>query len=629
MPKSRHSRRRSQSPPAPKRLLVNLAPDEAARAQAEGIAAFERRDDPAAISAFEKAIRVRPADPVIRTQLGTALRAAGRTADAILCYRAALELSPGLAMAHNNLGNALRESGDPRTALEHLKEATRLNPEYTEAHHNLALTLLVLDRSVAAERACARALQLKPDYPDALGTMAQLLSLKSDFDGAAEAAAKAIALAPRNPSHRLSYASILQANGRFDEADREIAVAAALVPHDPEVQFLVGRSLEQQGDEHGAAAAYRRVIAAQPHNAGPYLSLANFGPDGLSDEELASAEGLVAAPHLHWADRSTFAFGIARAYEKRKDYDRAFAWVRFANELERQRSRYDEAESLAFVERSIATFPAGYLASASIGPTDARPIFIVGFPRSGTTLVEQIIASHPEAAAGGELVDIPDLTRELPLAMGVAYPECVAEIGYEKGSELAARYLARLDRVDAKALRVTDKLPFNFRNLGLISRLLPGARVIHCRRDPRDVAVSCYFIKFHRPISFAQSLFDFGAYWRQYERLMEHWREALPLPMLEVDYETIVAEPEAQIRRIIDFAGLPWDPRCLRFFESKAVVRTASTSQIRNPIYSGSVGRWRRYAKHLAPLYSELYKDNPSIRAATEGSTSAVEPGIP
>jgi tetratricopeptide (TPR) repeat protein len=576
--------------------------------RAAGLQAFQARNFAEAVKKLEPAARLRPKDAVLLGQLGAAYRAAGRIPEAIATYHRAAQLDPGLAMVQNNLGNALRDAGDFAGSALHLRGAVRIDPNYPEAHYNLALTLIRVDDLDEAERSCLRALELRATYADALGTLAQLRARRGDYPAALKAIREALQLDSRRTNFHLESAGILQALGRFDQAERDVVAAASLAPDLPEVQVALGRQLEQRGDEIGAAVAFRKALAARPDIAGPYLSLSGLQKDGLTDEELARAEREALDRNHAMDERASFCFALARTWERRKDFDRAFAWARRGNDIESSRTNFSRAETRDFVNRSIGAFSAA--AFPRLGTSSSRkPIFIVGFPRSGTTLVEQIIAAHPEAAAGGELVDIPEMVKELE-ARGSPYPEAAAALSEAEVDGLAGRYLERLDRISPNALRVTDKLPFNFRHLGFIARLLPKARVIHCRRDPRDVAVSCYFIKFHRPISFAQSLHDFGSYWREYLRLMDHWRQALPLPILDLDYETVVARPDEEIRRIIEFAGLPWDDRCLRFHDSRSIVRTASVNQIRRPIYAASVGRWRNYAKHLAPLYRELAASN-------------------
>lgn len=612
-PSARQPRRGGPPPVRP--------PDPASVAQARGLAALQRLDHAAAVEDLREAVRLRQRDPLLRAQLGASLRGAGKITEAIAAYRSALDLPPdgALPLLHNNLGNALRDAGDLNGSLENLEAAVRVKPDYPEAWHNLGLTLYRLERNAAAEAAVAKAVTLRPAYPDALVLRSQLASRRGDFEAAVESARKAAVLEPKRPQHRLQLASALTACGRFEEADAEVEHAAGLAPSDPEVIFALGRQREQRGERDGAARSFRQVIAAEPLHATAYLSLA--GAAALDDAELAAAERGAALPETPAEMRATFAFAIARSYDRRKDYDRAFLWARIANDIEGARTRFDRAEAADFVARSIATFTRESIDDGPTGSADERPLFIVGFPRSGTSLVEQIVASHPLASPGGELVEIPDLIKLVP----EPYPDCVPTLPQERVDQLVGQYRSRLDRIDPLAVRITDKLPFNFRNLGLIALLFPGARIIYCRRDPRDIAISCYFTKFHRPISFAQSLFHFGAYWVLHEKLMRHWRKVLATPILQVDYEKIVAEPEPEIRRIIDFARLPWDDRCLRFYATESVVRTASANQIRNPVYSTSVGRWRPYAKHLAPLFSELY----GVVAAPEPKTGDVAMAMP
>jgi Flp pilus assembly protein TadD len=619
MPKSRSRRWAAGRNKGLARHLTSARPTDA---RSQGLTALRHGDAIAAVSSLKQAVRRQPRDAALHVQLGAALRAAGHVSEAIAAYREALELAPDLAMAHNNLGNALRDLDKLAESAYHLETAITLNSDYAEAHYNLALTLARLDRAAEAERLCLRATVLRHGYPEAWASLVGFRMERADFRGALEAADRAVTLAPAKASYQLLRSSALEGLGRFAEADIALQDALGLAPNSPDVQFAHGRFLEQRGDSTAAAAAFRRARDCNPRSAAPYLALAGT-PGGLSDEELAAAERLARRRDLPREERAVISFALARACERRKDFDRAFSWAREANAIERARSRYDEAESADFVARSVATFSAGLIAQVPAGEPSNRPIFIVGFPRSGTTLVEQIIASHPDAAAGGELVEIPNISRELPALIGEPYPDCVARLPEELADRLRARYLGRLDQIDRDALRITDKLPFNFRHLGLIARLFPNARVIHCRRDPRDVAVSCFFIKFHRPISFAQSLFDFATYWRHYESLMAHWRAVLPRPILSVDYETLVQDPEAQIRRIIEFSGLDWNNQCLNFHLADGVLRTASVYQARKPIYSNSVGRWMRYAKHLAPLYYELDKPRRvADRASDTGSRS-------
>ena len=379
-------------------------------------------------------------------------------------------------------------------------------------------------------------------------------------------------------------------------------------PQLPQAHFARGRQLEQRGEAKQAAEKFRQALSTDPNMASAYLSLSRIPRYGLTEEERGKVTSLLEGTGLTDDDRSTLLYALGHSAERERKYDKAFHLVRLANDIDHRRTGFNEIENIDFVKRTAATFVSDCWDDLPRGSDSDRPVFIVGMPRSGTTLVEQIIASHSAAAGGGELVELPEIANGLAQGAGASrpYPECVVNLTAAQTAALAERYLARLRQVDRDALRVTDKLPFNFRHLGLITTLFPRARIIHCRRDPRDVAVSCYFIKFHRPISFACNLFELGAYLRHYQFLMGHWRRVLPQPMLEIQYEDLVTDPERHVRRIIDFCGLPWEEACLNFYSTERKLRTASVNQVRRPMYVSSVGRWKLYGKHLAPLYAEL-----------------------
>lgn len=562
-------------------------------------ALWDRRYAEAA-SAFQTAIQGSPNTWQLYNLLGAALRGDQRLSDAVGAYENGLALRPDEPTLHNNLGNVLRDLGRYEESLHHLQEAIHLDPHYAEAHHNAALTLEQLQRTEEAEQHCARAVELKPEHVEALFGISRARLLRGCFEDAEASISRAIEVDPNRAELRLCQASILRRLGRYEEAERVTLEAAALAPDLPEVHLARGVETLARGDPTGARDFFRKAIVLRPELPAPYVNLLAAG-GALSDGELSKALELAQRSDISRNVKTGFCFAVAEELDRRRQYDQAIYWAHKANKLERSRSHYNDAHARDFVQRSILTFEKGLFAEGA-GSTSSRPVFIVGFPRSGTSLVEQIVASHPLVAGGGELSEIPNIIEALE---GV-YPDCVASLCQEMLQRLADRYLRGLDKVDGEATRVTDKLPFNFRNLGLIARLFPNAHVLHCQRDPRDVAISAYFIRFVRTVSFAQSFYDFGQYWRKYERLMEHWRASLPLEILDVDYDRLVTEPEREVARILDFLGVRWDDACLRFYENKRAVRTASVSQVRNPIHTRSIGRWRNYAKHLVPLYYEL-----------------------
>ena len=357
-----------------------------------------------------------------------------------------------------------------------------------------------------------------------------------------------------------------------------------------------------------------RLRALDPESPRIYELLANDGGYRFSDEEMRRMENLVGDDGLAPRVKARLGFALARVFDRMGQFDNAFRHLRRANDLIDGELFYDADQEERFAERTMAVFtPELFRDKAGIGADSERPVFIVGMPRSGTTLVEQILASHPDAAGAGELEDIRFIGEGLEERLPGAgpYPDCVPSLDGELGRRLAAGYLERLAQVSADAARVTDKLPANFKHLGLIALLFPGARVVHCRRHPMDTCFSIYFQRFRGGHAYAFELGKLAHYYRQYALLMEHWRRACPLPMLELGYEDLVEDVETWARRLVDFCGLPWDERCLAFHSSARLVRTASLWQVRQPIYGTAVDRWKNYEAQLAPLKAALGPTDP------------------
>jgi len=303
-------------------------------------------------------------------------------------------------------------------------------------------------------------------------------------------------------------------------------------------------------------------------------------------------------------------FELGRLLDAAGDYDRAFAYIRQGNKL--VRSTFNPAGYAGFVDEAIATFNQDFLRRAPRAQHAAdHLIFIVGMPRSGTTLIEQILDSHPQVFGCGELQDIGIIANRLPDAQGAEhpYPRGVVFLNEETCTQLAQQYLQRVKALSGGADFVTDKMPENFQFLGLIALLFPGAKVIHSLRDPIDTCLSCYFQNFRfqdSALGFSTDLGHLGSYYKQYQRLMAHWRATLDIAMLEVNYEALVADQETVTRQMLEFCGLPWDEQCMKFYDSGRTAATASYNQVRQPMYRKSVQRWKRYERHLEPLIKAL-----------------------
>ncbi|HXA37321.1 MAG TPA: sulfotransferase [Steroidobacteraceae bacterium] len=584
------------------RQVIALEPGLAEAHRNLGSALLEVGDTEAAIASLQRAIELRPEFSRAVTQLARALTAAGRAAEAIphyerllrirradetldeyaallaglgryeasaRCYRELLERTPRDARLHANLGFVLHCLGDFRTAIEHCRRAIELGPPLPEAYLHLGNSLLALNVLYEADAAYGAGLEIAPDHA-ALHTAHAMAERALGRIADAEASARrALALRPAADTLAL-LGSLAIDHGRFDEAEDFLRKALAVDPELPEALTSLAMLRKMSPADAPWRDAAQRVLAR-----------------GLP---------VAHAINLHHA--------LGKYYDDVDDRDAAFQHHRKGNELARgSRSRYDRAEMTQRVTRTLAAFDRHALAALrSVGLGSERAVFVVGMPRSGTSLTEQILASHPEVHGAGELlywIFAADAERAASEEKRVA---AIAELG--------RAYLEGLAAQVPGASRVIDKLPVNFRNIGLIHAALPGARFIHLERNPLDTCLSIYFQGFSAAHAYATDFGDLAHYYHQYRRLMAHWRAVLPpQTLLEVRYEDLVDDPEGWSRRMLAHIGLPWDPRCLDFHRTHRPVLTASNWQVRQPINKGSVERWRRYERFLGPLREALGDD--------------------
>lgn len=533
----------------------------------------------AAAQLYRQVVQAEPDHAEALALLGLALDQAGDSATAEGFYRRALALRPDEPQVHFNFGNALLSQGRRDEAADHFRHAVRLEPEFVEAWNHLGNVLFLQDRPAEAIPCYERAVRLRPDFAEACRNLGKALR---EVDRLTEGMAWYRQAVRLRPTHA--------------KAHNDLAVA-----------------LLELGEIPEAESHFRHALRCDP---GAIQVLWNLAAYGLYSEQDPNSDQLRAwlrDGQLSSMEASQLHFILGYLLDRAGDYDDAFAHFDAGNRLRREQfqqadSAFDPAAHARFIDQLIEVFTPAYFEHVRrVGLETEVPVFIVGMPRSGTSLVEQILTHHPEVAGAGELRDIPRLVNALADRRGTEeqYPECMPGIDAATSQQLAAPYLERLRQLGGSARRVTDKNPENFLHLGLIATLFPQARVIHCRRDPLDTCLSCY-LRFFQGMSFACDLGDLGRYYREYERLMAHWQAALPLDMLELVYEDLVADPEGESRRLVAFCGLDWDERCLRFHENARAVRTPSKLQVRRPIYPSAVGRWRHYAAHLGPLQEAL-----------------------
>jgi tetratricopeptide (TPR) repeat protein len=569
------------------RRAVELAPNLAVARSNLGQLLLERRQVEEALRLCEEAVRLRPTMAEGHNNLGNVYRALGRLTEAKAAYTEALRLSPDTAMIANNLGQALQEEGRIDDAVKWYRTALRREPDSARFHTNLASALAEQDEYEEAVEHYRRAIELHPDYAEALQGLGFIRHERGEFDAAVE---------------------------HYREALR-------LKPGLAEAHHSIGMIAEELGDFQEAEARFREALRLDPRNAACHSALAVLLRKRLPEEDLAAMRRLLAEPRLGDGRRCALHLGLAQVCDDRGEYAEAAEHLRIGKALDlagrQRRGRvYNPAAHTAFVDQVISAFTPDYFARVrGWGLDTERPVFVFGLPRSGTTLVEQILASHSAVHGAGELRlvrgDFEVLAGPNPPRRGrkrEIEAEVFAAIGQltrDDVKKVAERHLEKLTELHATAQRVTDKIPDNYLFLGLLVTMFPRAKFVHCRRDLRDIAVSCWITHF-RQINWASSPDHIAARFREYRRVMDHWDLVNPVPILTVDYENAVANLEEEARRLVDWCGLPWEPACLAFHETVRPVRTASVTQVRQPIYSKSVARWQRYTASLGPLFEQL-----------------------
>jgi tetratricopeptide (TPR) repeat protein len=476
-------------------------------------------------------------------------------------------------------GDQLFCANQYQAARPHYIEAICYGPQHAPAHMGLALCEQALGDRDSARQHMQSAIRYDPKLAFAHSALGHWYMTEGMIDAALEFSGRAMALEPQHAGIQAARAFVLQVAG---ESQAAWDIVQGLIRHGftpPIVAVLYARMARRHHHEEQALALLQQVIEA-----------------GLRSQILDRA------------DHAALLFSAADMLDGLKRYDEAFAVASRANALSAKPYSAQNAE--LDVERMIAYFTRKRLQCLpKASYRSERPVFIVGMPRSGTSLVEQVLASHPAVFGAGEL-DFVDRVFRGTLGMLKAklgeYPECLDALSVHKADGMAQFDLEPLALMNRDAARVTDKLPLNFLHLGLIASLLPGARVIHCMRDPLDTCLSCHMTDLVMGHEFKFDLRHLGHFYRQYQRLMNHWKQVLDLPILDVQYEQLVDDAQGQARRMIQFLGLPWDERCLQFHKTRRSVATASTEQVRQPMYRTSVQRWRNYQKHLGPLREAL-----------------------
>ena len=575
--------------------------------EARGDLLVAKGDLPDAAQALEEAIRLNPNRQQTRLKLGRLFLRMGYVDKARRLRGEFLKRgadNPEIVRATN-----LEKDEKFAEAEQLYRRILTRHPDNVTAMRLWARLGIRQNRHAEAETLLARAVEVAPDFKQAWADLVTVQYEQQKLDEAAESARRLIKLDPRVPNGYLLLASARASAGHHDEALNAFDDALAIAPQ--HVGALCGRGnvCRTVGDQAGAIAAFRRSIEANPLHAEAYWNLANLKTFSFDDAELDDMLHLLGDERIPPEGQVQLNNALGLAFEARGDYDRAFQYIDRGNSLRREQEFYDRVENEETVDMSIDVFDEAFLhANAGGGDPDPAPIFIVGLPRSGSTLIEQILSSHSMVDGTHELRDLGMVVKADPRLgrFNPRYPKSLVDIDPETFRLLGAEYIRRTRRYRGDRPFFTDKNPNNFVHVGLLHLILPNAKIIDARRHPLDSCLGSYKQLFAQGQPFSYDLVELGEYYLEYDRLMRHWHDVLPGNVLDVHYEQVVADLEGQVARILNYCGLPWEDACLRFHETERAVKSASSEQVRQPIYSTSVNTWCHYERHLGPLIEVL-----------------------
>lgn len=599
------------------RLLVKANPAHAAAHANLGNALLEAGELQEAVVELQRALALDDKLIGARLALASALRRLGRSTEAIEHYRQVLERDRVNHVAFNGMGLAYRDLNDMPRALECLEHAVGLAPDNAEYRINFGVTLERHELEFEAVEQYYKAVQLQPRMLEAMVFLGNVLDKSRRFDEALECFEQAKKLHPDELEleERIGYVYL-----GMGAAEKALEFFEQALQQDGTREMAwrgVGQAHQDAGKFDLAIATADKLIEMMPASPLGYTLKSRVTKVKAGDPLPDQLQNLLQEAQLTPEQTTVIEFALGKIYDDFGQPDLAFKHYAAGNRLVMSLSKpYVPSKDTERFERLMRVYSKEFFERhADCGIASDVPLLIVGMPRSGTTLTEQILSSHPQVIGGGEAIFWSRSPRAVPMTLKskTLYPECMLEITPEKAHQIAEKYLHHLYKIagpDAAPARITDKMPHNFTHLGLIALLFPNAKIIHCRRDPMDTCLSIFFQHFGGTHSYAYDLAHLGHHYKLYQRLMAHWHEVLPGRIMDVTYERTIADPEYWSRALIDFVGLPWDDACLAPHKLERSVKTASHWQVRQPIYKTSVARWKKYEPFLGPLKEALdYRD--------------------
>ena len=563
---------------------------------------------PEALEALERAAELEPGSASIRTKKAKVLTYMGKGDDATREFEESFRLTPHREDLVRGL--SLQRMGNVREAEKVFRDVLLKDPANVDALRLLAGVAMRAKQWGDAEMLLDRALELAPDYYQGWMDLGAARQEQDKTEEAVEAFRNVMRLEPHRPNGYASAGTAYAMLGEHDAAMELLLKAVDIDPTNFTALSGMGHVLKTIGKQDEAIARYRECVKYNPDHGETWWSLANLKTFEFDDDDIAVMEKRAARESLVEEQRASFFFALGKAYEDKKDYDKAFEYYSKGNDNRRQRETYDPVQTVDLHDRFIEVFSEEFVAERQgVGCDSNAPILIVGLPRSGSTLIEQILASHPDVEGTHELPDLGRVARSIGYQREDqrVYPLAIPYLDDDEFRVLGEEYLRRTERHRETDLpRFTDKLPNNFAHIGFLSLILPNAKVINAKRHPLDSCLGSFKQLFARGQPFTYDQFELAEFYLQYQRLMDHWHAVLPGTVLDVQYEDVVDDLESQVRRILEHCDLPWNDACLRYYENERAVKTASSEQVRKPIYATSKHLWRRYESHLGPMIEVL-----------------------
>ena len=560
-----------------------------------------------AVQLITRALKIEPADAQAHGNLGLAYQRLGNLDLAERHFRESISLDASKPVVWNSLGNVLREKGQAADAVKAYETTLKVNGNYPECWANLSKALVDLGKYEPAFQAVSRALQIDPTVPDFHNQIAEVYRKGSKFDLAISAYKKSLELDPTLYESMLGLATVYRES---EDSEAALAVLNRLIELEPghaKAYTVLGVLKEQLGEPEAAADCFKKSIELAPDIISPHWHLSQIKGRKSTDDEILAMERFQEISGLSRQDKTHLYFGLGVAYDQQGQADKAFDAWQTANKLKAERFPFDLDERRQHRD-SIVEHSRVLAATLEDAPVKEvrQLVFVLGMPRSGTSLTDQILSSHTDVSSLGEVGYADEMTVQIKKLTGQLYPAGLSRLDAKGIALLREDFLQKIHASHSNYPVLIDKTPLNFQHLGLLAEVFPGAKFIHCRRDPMDNCFSIFKLAFADDQDYAHDLTALGQHYRLYEEMMDAWQEMYSGRILDVHYEETVADIEGQCGRLVKFLGLNFEPKMLEFYSSERLVRTPSASQVRRPIYKSSVQAWKKYEKHLQPLVLAL-----------------------